>query len=93
MNYTLARLISILIEIFTLLIFIDVIGSWVLMMRVRLPDFIYRALESVRSITGVLLNPIRRIIPSIGGLDISPIIALVLLDFLRRVLVIALLRG
>ncbi len=92
MNYALVQLILAIIEVFSILILIDVVGSWVLVMRVRLPDIIYRALETVRSITGVLLNPIRRIIPSIGGLDITPIVALILLDVVRRLVVSTLLR-
>ena len=31
------------------------------------------------------MGPVRRIIPSIGGLDISPIIVVLLLEFIRRV--------
>ncbi len=92
MNYALVRLVLAIIEVFSILILIDVIGSWVLMMRVRLPDIVYRALEAVRSITGVLLNPIRRVIPSIGGLDLTPIVALILLDVVRRLVVGTLLR-
>jgi YggT family protein len=30
------------------------------------------------------MGPVRRIIPSIGGLDISPIIVLLLLGFIQR---------
>lgn len=92
MNYVLVRLILAIIEVFTILIFIEVIGSWVMVLRVRLPDIVYRGLEAVQSVTGVLLNPIRRVIPSIGGLDISPIVALILLDIVRRLVVSALLR-
>lgn len=92
MNYALVRLILAIIEVFTILIFIEVIGSWVMVLRVRLPDVVYRALEAVHNVTGILLNPIRRIIPSIGGLDISPIVALILLDLFRRLVVGALLR-
>lgn len=90
MNYVLVNLINVVIEIFSVLILIEVIGSWVLAARVRLPDFVYRLLQVIRNVTGVVLNPIRRIIPSIGGLDITPIVALILLDLLRRVLVTAL---
>lgn len=86
MNFALYQIVSILIEIFTVLILIDVIGSWILVARVNLPDGIYRVLEVVRSITGVVLNPLRRVIPSLGGLDLTPIIALLLLDVLRRLL-------
>jgi YggT family protein len=41
-------------------------------------------------ITEPIIGPIRRAIPSIGMLDISPIIALLLIQFLRRLLVSAL---
>ncbi|WP_423781817.1 YggT family protein [Escherichia coli] len=46
-----------------------------------------RALQVISQITGIVLNPIRRVVPSIGGLDLSPIIALILLDVLRRLLI------
>ncbi len=92
MNYTLATIINEVFRIFSLLILIDVIGSWVMLMRVKLPDFVYDLLRGVQSITSVVLNPIRRIIPSLGGLDISPIIALLLLDVLRKMLVTILVR-
>jgi YggT family protein len=37
--------------------------------------------------TDPLLAPIRRILPSLGGLDLSPIILLILLEFLRQLIV------
>jgi YggT family protein len=37
--------------------------------------------------TEPLLGPIRRILPSMGGLDLSPIILLLVLEFLRRFIV------
>lgn len=92
MNTAILSLVNTLFDIFTLLILIEVIGSWIMVLRVKLPDFVYRLLEGVQSITSVVLNPIRRIIPNIGGLDISPIVALILLDMLRRLMFSALLR-
>lgn len=38
-------------------------------------------------LTEPMLAPIRRILPSMGGLDLSPIILLLGLEFLRRFLV------
>jgi len=32
------------------------------------------------------LNPIRRIIPTLGGLDFSPLILIILIQFVTRVL-------
>ena len=47
----------------------------------------FRVLAVVHNIAGVVLNPIRRIIPNMGGLDISPIIALILIQVLQTALV------
>ncbi len=38
-------------------------------------------------ITEPVLGPIRRIMPDLGGIDISPIILLIALEFLRRLVV------
>jgi YggT family protein len=44
-----------------------------------LADFLYKATEPA-------LRPIRRIIPNLGGLDISPIILILFLYFVRDLL-------
>ena len=92
MTVALVSIISLVIEIFSILILVQVIASWVMIANVRLPEPVIRLLQVISSITGIVLNPIRRVIPSVGGLDLSPIIALLLLDVLRRVLISALLR-
>jgi len=91
-NYLLARVINLIFQVFIALIFVDVIGSWLLYARVRLPDWLFGIFQGVNSITGVVLNPIRRLLPNLGGLDISPLIALVVLDLLRRWIVSGLMR-
>lgn len=87
MNYALLNLINLVFDILFLLIFIEVIGSWVMAARVRLPDAIYRLLEVVHAIVGPLMEPIRRLIPPLGGLDLSPLIALILLQVIQRLLI------
>lgn len=42
-------------------------------------DFLYRVTEPV-------LAPIRRILPNLGGLDLSPIIVILLIFFIRNLL-------
>ena len=42
-------------------------------------DFLYR-------ITEPLLRPIRRVLPNMGGLDISPIVLILLIFFIRNLL-------
>jgi YggT family protein len=91
-TYLLAYAINLVIQLFILLIFVDVIGSWLVYARVRLPNWLVGIRQAIHSITGIVLNPIRRLMPSLGGLDLSPVIALVVLDLLRRFIVNALLR-
>jgi YggT family protein len=83
MSYLLAKLLGLILDGIMVLILLDVIGSWVLMMRVQLPDWAYTLLQTVHRAADLFLGPIRRFIPSIGGLDISPIIALVILNIVR----------
>ena len=75
-----------LTRIFTILyilILVDVIGSWIVAARLRLPNFVFDILQAVHSIAAPILNPIRRLMPNMGGLDLSPIIALFLLQILQ----------
>lgn len=87
MNSLLIGIINLVVEFFSILILIEVIASWVAVANVRLPDTVVGLLQVISSITGIILNPIRRLIPSLGGLDISPIIALLLLSVVRQMLV------
>jgi YggT family protein len=87
MTLALISLINTFIEIFSILILVEVIASWVMIANVRLPDIVIRVLAVISQITSIVLNPIRRVVPNIGGLDLSPIIALLLLDVLRRLLI------
>ncbi len=90
MNYILANLVSKIFQIFSVLILVEVIASWILAMRVRLPLWAYNILQAIHTITAPVLDPIRRVMPSMGGLDLSPIIALFLLQILGGIIVNAL---
>ncbi len=92
MNLILVRIVGVLFDVITLVIFVDVIGSWLLMLRLNLPHWAYDSLSAVRRVANVFLGPLRRVIPAIGGLDLTPLIALFLLDLLRRLIVGALLQ-
>ena len=87
MIYPVLSLINLLFEILSILILVDVLGSWVLASRTKLPDVIYTILAVVHRITSPIMEPIRRVIPPLGGLDMSPIIALVGLQVIQRLLV------
>ena len=72
--------INVLFLALTLVIFGRVILSWV---PARLPwglgDFIF-------SVTEPILAPIRRLLPAAAGMDLSPLVALVLLQLIERLL-------
>lgn len=63
----------------------------VLLSWVRVSPY-HPAVELLYRITEPILAPLRRIIPSIAMVDISPVIALILLQIIREVLV-AIIRG
>jgi YggT family protein len=76
------KLILYLLQIYSLLIIIRAIMSWV---RVDPRNSFVQILNTV---TDPILVPIQRVIPPIGGsLDISPIVAIVILQLLGNVLV------
>ena len=53
-------------------------------------DWFSQPLKTIAAITDPFLNLFRRIIPSVGGLDFSPIVALIVLQIIQQGLVIAL---
>ncbi len=87
MNFAVIQVINLIFEFFSIIILIDVLASWVMVLNVRLPDALFRLLEVVHNIAGIVLNPIRRVMPSMGGLDLSPFIALLLMGFIQQLLV------
>lgn len=65
------------IAVYMLLIFARILYSWFASSHSRLLHFLIRATEPV-------LGPFRRVIPPVGMMDISPMIVLFLLEFLKR---------
>ncbi len=84
MSY-LINLIGLLFQIYQFLILVEVIGSLLTVMRVNLPGGVYDILKIVHRLTEPLLAPIRRLLPTLGGLDFSPMIALLLVGFVQQV--------
>lgn len=53
-------------------------------------DWYSQPLKTISLLTDPFLNIFRKIIPPIGGIDISPIIAIILLQVLQQILVVTL---
>ena len=85
---SLALLIYKVLDIYSWIIIISAILSWLVafgvvnirnqVMRMAV-DFLYRITEPV-------LRPIRRFLPNLGGIDISPVVARLLIIFLQHLL-------
>ncbi len=85
MNYLLIRLnglIATFIYFYSILIVLRIFMSW-------LPSINWDAqpMKAIRLFTDVYLDLFRRFIPPIGGLDFSPIVALLFLSVLQELFV------
>ncbi|HTV43929.1 MAG TPA: YggT family protein [Stellaceae bacterium] len=86
--YALLNLVNTVITIYIWLLIIQAVLSWLVAFGVvnrhnravaMVGDFLWR-------ITEPLLRPIRRIIPDLGGIDISPVILILLLYFIDNLM-------
>ena len=84
----LANLINAVVNIFIFVLFIQVIMSWLIAFNVvnTRNRFVYMVADISYKITEPVLRPIRRILPNFGGIDLSPLVAILLLYFIRDLL-------
>ena len=81
-------LIDTVLELYIWVIIASVVLSWLVafnVINVRNP-FVNQIGEFLHRITEPALRPIRSILPNLGGIDISPMILILLLIFARRLL-------
>jgi YggT family protein len=77
-----------LLQLLWLAIVIGAILSWLFAFDVinHRNRFVAGLAEALDRITGPVLAPFRRIIPPLGGIDITPIIVLILISGIQRIL-------
>jgi YggT family protein len=75
---TIYDLISLTFDIFIVALFIQAILSWVN------PDPYHPVSSLLRNLTFPILRPIQKHVPPIGGIDLSTLIALIALMFIKR---------
>ena len=76
------------ITIYIWIIIINVILSWLVAFNILNTQnrFVYSVLEVTYRLTDPALNRIRRFLPTFGSIDISPIILILALMFLRNII-------
>ncbi|MEE9479512.1 MAG: YggT family protein [Kiloniellales bacterium] len=84
----LIQVILIALELYVYVVVISAILSWLVAFKVvntsnrmvyMVGDFLYR-------ITEPALRPIRRILPNLGGIDVSPLVLILVIIFAQKIL-------
>ena len=81
-------LIDNIIYLYSIVLIVNILLSWLTAFNIINTGnrFVYSVLDVSHKLTDPLLNPIRRFMPNIAGLDFSPIILFLLLGFCRNLL-------
>ena len=74
-----------ILKLYSYVVIANVIVSWLIAFNVLNTQirFVYSLLELTYRLTDPILNKIRRFIPNLGSLDISPVILLLLIWFIE----------
>ncbi len=74
-----------ILKIYSYVVIANVILSWLIAFNVLNTQnrFVYSLLELTYRLTDPILNKIRRFIPNLGSIDISPVILLLLIWFIE----------
>ena len=76
------------ITIYLWIIIINAILSWLVAFNILNTQnrFVFSILDATYKMTDPALNKIRRFIPTFGSIDVSPVILILLLMFLRNII-------
>ncbi|MEO0670686.1 MAG: YggT family protein [Pseudomonadota bacterium] len=80
--------ISYLLTLYTYVILAGVVFSWLIAFNVINPHngFVRSVWQALEAVTEPLLRPIRRMMPDLGGIDLSPLILLLGIFFIQSVI-------
>ena len=73
------------IQLIIVVVIINALLSWLVafeVLNLRNPT-VYRIARALDGVTDPLLRPIRRFLPNLGGMDLSPIVLILLLQALK----------
>lgn len=86
--YSVLSLIDTVIGLYTWIIIGSAVMSWLVAFNVVNPrnQVVGTILDTLHRLTEPALRPIRRVLPNLGGIDISPIVLLLGLFFVRSLM-------
>ena len=76
------------INLYTWVLIVNVIFSWLIAMNIfnTQSRIIIAVYYGTKRLTDPLLNPIRNFLPNLSGIDISPVVLILILYFIRNLL-------
>ena len=82
------QLIYVALDLYVWVLIISAVLSWLIAFNVINTHnrFVYTVNDFLYRITEPALRPIRRFVPNLGGVDISPIVLILLLWFIQRMI-------
>ena len=85
----LLNVILLALQLYTYLIIASAILSWLVAFNVinTRNDFVRSVWNFLDAVTEPVLRPIRSILPNLGGVDISPVILILLIIFIQKLIV------
>lgn len=86
--HSLLILIDTVLDLYTWVLVIWVVLSWLISFNVVNTHnrFVYVLSDILYRVTEPALRPLRRVLPNLGGLDISPLVLVLLIFFVRNLL-------
>lgn len=88
MTFAILQTLSFILNIVWWIFLIVIIMSWLISFNVinTRNQFVNSVWRVLNQITEPILKPIRRVIPPVGGLDLSPLIVFVIIFFLQNLI-------
>jgi YggT family protein len=89
--HALIGFIAMVITLYIWVVIISAVLSWLIAFDVvnRRNRAVYTIADSLNRLTEPALRPIRKVLPDLGGLDISPVILILGLIFIRDVVLLS----
>jgi YggT family protein len=91
MLYALLSTLSLILNLVWWVFLIMIIMSWLISFNVinTRNQFVANVWRVLNQVTDPILRPIRRVVPPMGGLDLSPIIVFIIIFFLQNLIAAA----
>jgi YggT family protein len=80
-------IVRVLLNVFSLVILVQAVLSWLILFNVinTYNEFIRSLWQGLQALTEPVYRPIRRLLPDFGALDLSPLVALLILSILTNI--------